>query len=367
MTLLRARARLRYMLEGELLRPGDILLSTQEAKASLAIRLFTRSRFSHAAIVLGDGMYAEAVGLGVRIRSIRTILAPRLLVRRLASGDTTAAQRAADLARKYVHAGYWTSGAMLAMFRAARLDDRNLLFCSHLVARCYEEAGAAIVERTAPDKTTPASLARSDRLVDVADAVFVPKFVPGYLYAGRFETLSDRETTAVQSAYADLLSWFDAQGLSAPKSWIDMLVALAELNHPLLQRSLDEAMQAALIRHGYFKLARQALQECILPLEKELDDVPNKSVPVEHAQNDYYFFQEGYATFTRQLATDRDNEAFFTEQFERTRLATFDLLALDAKAHGATTQRMIELCLAMMHALHDKYRMGDKRATLPSG
>ena len=348
-----------FVLEGDALRPGDVLLSTQNAKASRLIRMFTRSRFSHAAIFLGDGLYAEAVGLGVRIRSIRTLVAPRLLVRRLVSDEMAVAQRAAEIAHRYVHAGYWTTGAMLALFRSARIDDRNLLFCSQLVARCYADAGLPLADDVAPDKTTPELLARCDHLGDVVEATFIPKLLPSYLGDGQFETLSDRESIAVQSIYADLLLWFTEHNLPLPPSWVDMLVVLADSKDATLQQSLDRAMQQALVNHGYLKIPLQALHECVIPLDRELEDLPSKQLTVAHARLDHYYFQEGYHTLVRQIEVHLDNERFYTEEYERTGLRTFDLLAADAKALAATTQRIADLSVAMMNALRERYLRDD--------
>jgi uncharacterized protein YycO len=58
----------------EALRPGDILLSADAGVTSAGIRLVTLSPVSHAALYVGDGRVAEAVGSGVRARSIAAVL-----------------------------------------------------------------------------------------------------------------------------------------------------------------------------------------------------------------------------------------------------------------------------------------------------
>jgi hypothetical protein len=50
------------------LRGGDIILSNTDGVVSLGIRAMTMSPVSHAALYLGDGQIAEAVGSGVRLR-----------------------------------------------------------------------------------------------------------------------------------------------------------------------------------------------------------------------------------------------------------------------------------------------------------
>src|SRR5512143_2961900 len=56
------------------LRPGDILLSADPGLASAGIRLLTTSPVSHAAIYVGNGEVAEALGGGVRLRSMERVL-----------------------------------------------------------------------------------------------------------------------------------------------------------------------------------------------------------------------------------------------------------------------------------------------------
>lgn len=56
------------------LQPGDIILSSANGATSLGIRLLTLSPVSHAALYLGDDELAEAVGTGIRTRTIATFM-----------------------------------------------------------------------------------------------------------------------------------------------------------------------------------------------------------------------------------------------------------------------------------------------------
>ncbi|MBC5785318.1 distant relative of cell wall-associated hydrolase [Ramlibacter sp. USB13] len=58
----------------ETLAPGDILLSSANAMTSLGIRLATLSPVSHAALYIGNGHVAEAVGEGIRQRPMPAFL-----------------------------------------------------------------------------------------------------------------------------------------------------------------------------------------------------------------------------------------------------------------------------------------------------
>lgn len=60
--------------------PGDILLSSVNGINSMGVRLITLSPVSHASLYLGDGQIAEAVGEGIRLRSVAQLLAEEALV-----------------------------------------------------------------------------------------------------------------------------------------------------------------------------------------------------------------------------------------------------------------------------------------------
>jgi hypothetical protein len=62
------------LISPEELQPGDILLSADKGVASAGIRLFTVSPVSHAAIYVGDGEIAEALGGGVGLRTTARVL-----------------------------------------------------------------------------------------------------------------------------------------------------------------------------------------------------------------------------------------------------------------------------------------------------
>jgi uncharacterized protein YycO len=56
------------------LQPGDILLSAAGGITSLGIRLMTLSPVSHASLYVGNQQVAEAVGEGIRRRTVATLL-----------------------------------------------------------------------------------------------------------------------------------------------------------------------------------------------------------------------------------------------------------------------------------------------------
>ena len=62
-------------IEASDLRAGDIVLSSTNGITSLGIRVLTVAPVSHAALYLGDGQIAEAVGSGIRIRHTTDFIA----------------------------------------------------------------------------------------------------------------------------------------------------------------------------------------------------------------------------------------------------------------------------------------------------
>jgi hypothetical protein len=62
------------------LRPGDILLSSADGLHSVGIRLLTLAPVSHASLYLGDGRLAEAVGEGIRERTVSQLVAEEATV-----------------------------------------------------------------------------------------------------------------------------------------------------------------------------------------------------------------------------------------------------------------------------------------------
>lgn len=158
------------------LRTGDILLSAEGTALSAGIRLLTLAPVSHAALYVGDGEVAEALGGGVRLRRLATMIEEEsvIAVLRQPRLDDATAQRIGELARDRVGWGYDYAGTFLyapfslqrvacevpvlpALLRGACIrtlatlqlglpgrDDR--FFCSSFVLDTYRDAGAPITD-----------------------------------------------------------------------------------------------------------------------------------------------------------------------------------------------------------------------------
>lgn len=154
---------------------GDILLSAAPTLQSAAIQLATLAPVSHALLYLGDGRVVEAVGDGVRVRTLDAVVAEESMVVAFRDPRLTPTQAVAarDWAIGNVGLRYNTVGVLLnapfvvnrrvcelplvpgplrdacvrgfAMVQlGSSRDDR--FFCSQLVLQAYARAGAPLTD-----------------------------------------------------------------------------------------------------------------------------------------------------------------------------------------------------------------------------
>ncbi len=171
------------MISVNALRPADIICSTTDAAISAVIRAGIGSSVSHCILYVGGSFVIEAVGEGVRRRPLAEAIEGANLAIALRRRGLTEQQRSAVLehANRFAlkalpydalgaaGAGVATGskGAVLAGFGCqvylplcalaggSVLDNAKpenadkAFFCSELVARCFELAGAPVVEGSA--------------------------------------------------------------------------------------------------------------------------------------------------------------------------------------------------------------------------
>jgi cell wall-associated NlpC family hydrolase len=165
------------------LSPGDILLSADAGIASAGIRLLTTSPVSHAAVYVGAAEVAEALGGGVRLRTMAKVMEEESVVAvfRHPALDDERAYRLSAFAREQVGKPYDYVGVMMhapfalqrrvcelpgmpTLLREACLsmlatfqlihggDDR--FFCSQFVLEAYRMAGLPLT-RARPHWVSP--------------------------------------------------------------------------------------------------------------------------------------------------------------------------------------------------------------------
>ena len=131
------------------------------------IRWQTRSDYSHASMILPDGLFVEArEGIGVRALN-RFAAVPGETVD-FFTLPITAGQAAeiAEFAREQLGKKYdWTMVLRFVSRRQESRPSRGQWFCSELVFAACQQAGVNLLRATEPWEVSPGMLARSPLLV----------------------------------------------------------------------------------------------------------------------------------------------------------------------------------------------------------
>ena len=158
------------------LEPGDIIATANRSKSSRFIQAATNAPFSHVILYRGTGYAVDAVpGAGVRQDRLRYLLRDSSIAAVFRSTNATRAERelAVKWAEKQTGSPYDITGAArvavepgapgqriaLARLSLSAFDEVPAIltvdghdasfFCSELVFRAYEVAGAPLVDRRA--------------------------------------------------------------------------------------------------------------------------------------------------------------------------------------------------------------------------
>ena len=163
------------LVKADALRPGDIILTADNGINSIGIRMATLAPVSHAAIYLGNNAVAEAVGSGIRRRSVDDLVADEVTVVAFRHPDITTeqAEKINTFAAKYEGQKYNYVGIMLqAPFTIERrfcelplvpslvrdfcirgiaavqlgLGRNDQFFCSQFVLEAYRSAGLPLTD-----------------------------------------------------------------------------------------------------------------------------------------------------------------------------------------------------------------------------
>lgn len=163
------------------LRVGDIVLVRGAAKHSKTIAMMTKGHFSHAMLVLENGIFLEAItGSGVQTTSqLRVSFADlsNVVVLRYDFPDEQTESSVLSYITKnfsgYQGKKYSYKGALESIRKSGGDNTSGGYFCSHLVASMYADSGFALLDKPA-HKVTPNDLLHSKVLVDVTEEVISP-------------------------------------------------------------------------------------------------------------------------------------------------------------------------------------------------
>ena len=156
------------------LKPGDVLVSTEDATISTVIRALSGSPYSHAALYIGDGKIIDATGPGVKTRNLSDLAEPATRVGVIRAVGLSAAQerQIVETAKSLVGRKYNTTGlvtGVIAEFSPAyqlyrrfwgsgRYGMAGLVgggyFCSELVIKAYKSAGVTLSPESADSPST---------------------------------------------------------------------------------------------------------------------------------------------------------------------------------------------------------------------
>ncbi|MGS0824376.1 hypothetical protein ACVBIO_01055 [Shewanella sp. 0m-8] len=102
-----------YLLNMEILKEGDIILTGDDEKLSRFIKKHTKGSFSHAILYVGHGSYIHSDRGGVHSDNIqRLMFESSSNVRLLRLSDAVKAKEACSFARLQVGKGYSIKGAL---------------------------------------------------------------------------------------------------------------------------------------------------------------------------------------------------------------------------------------------------------------
>ncbi|WP_063889498.1 YiiX/YebB-like N1pC/P60 family cysteine hydrolase [Burkholderia cenocepacia] len=170
-----ALGEVKFIVEFAALQEGDILLTAQTTGISKAVRVASKSDYSHAILYVGGGSYIHSDGDGVHAANIQrllfetpehcAVLRPKQDVSPIVIAD------AINFARNEVGKEYSVKAAIRTKIGGETRPnhDENRQFCSRLVAQAYESAGLKLVENSL--YCFPHELAKSDALAVVPNCV----------------------------------------------------------------------------------------------------------------------------------------------------------------------------------------------------
>jgi uncharacterized protein YycO len=139
------------------LHPPAVLLFRGRGLLSALIRWQTRSEYSHAAILMRDGLIVESwPGKGVQIKRLKDWAGVTKFD--LAGMTDNQWDKAIDFAKAQVGKKYDWRGVLCFLSRTKRKKDATHWFCSDMVFAAVQHAGTRLLARTHAVNVSPALL-----------------------------------------------------------------------------------------------------------------------------------------------------------------------------------------------------------------
>ncbi|OCH24304.1 hypothetical protein A6E12_18025 [Aliivibrio fischeri] len=161
-----------FLINSDLLRPGDIILTCSDEKPSKTICKLTGSKFSHAMLFVGESSYIHSDLLGVHSgNSQRLLIKNPNYLKVVRIKDESFVTKAIEYARLQVGTSYSKLSAINAGTKLFSKLNTKRQFCSRLVAKSYEYAGLNLVLNS--DTCLPQEIADSPLVFDIGNCVHI--------------------------------------------------------------------------------------------------------------------------------------------------------------------------------------------------
>lgn len=152
-----------FILELSLLKPGDIVLTGDKSLASIGVKIATASKYSHAAIYVGNTLI-EATLKGVFSKNIQRLIFDRendvAVLRSKKQLSEQEIEAICSYARSKTGSLYALDEAITIRLRSTlKLDKSNRQFCSRLVAESYASIRYDFINLRNHSYCTPRQLA----------------------------------------------------------------------------------------------------------------------------------------------------------------------------------------------------------------
>jgi hypothetical protein len=275
------------------LQPGDILLSripmnldNTSTWDSHLIQTMTRSRFSHAALYIDNGLCIEAVGSGIARLSlikagIRDSSNMRLLrVRKQNDGQyLSAGRKAAAYGQRYLQRGFCQSRLPCAKATAFHDVRRAAVMNSGMVASAYADAEFQLFGEKSPYDVFPGDFLQCPQLEDVTETALA--LLPNHTEitfclddCGVFERVQHWEV----ATQLKILCNFDVRRIldieaRRPSSFHELELLIADKRWS----ALDEAVNRGLMWYRYSNVYQQKLRNFLGNMELEASGIARLS------------------------------------------------------------------------------------------
>lgn len=367
-----------YTLASRRILPGDVLLTrvpmsfdNPESWPSHIIQKATRSRFSHGALCVGEGLFIEAVGTGVgRLTVLHCGLRDpaNVCLLRLRKGVPDAANIARDAAmigQQYLAQGFSHRGIPAGKGSVFDHPQRAASLYTQLIARAYDAAGLTLVPEKPFEAVTPGDLEHSGAMEEVTEIAVRParpEHVPHFYLDDK--TLFDRPHHWEVVTQLKILCGDDVKrvlhGLKErPVSFIELEALLARRK----LRPLDAAMHRGLTWYRFADVYLEKKLHLLTARGSDVDAPLEQVLPSILSDNELDYALLRVRAESEQLERERQQRLeecrLYSSYLEQYPGKTFTYLTeLHQRLHEVCTRELEDLQRRAMRLRQELERRG---------